>query len=115
MSTVYTALLFQLDAPAGSSAVFGPVPAGHRYVATDIVAWGNLDQYQTLIDDVELFFSDSGHNFRVWWLGPGTPANLESRRWQGRQVLNTGQFATFQNDDSHDWQIRVTGFDLLLP
>ncbi len=115
MSTVYTALLFQLDAPAGTSVAFGPVPAGHRYVVTDIVAWGNLDQFQPLRNDVNLQFSDSGHNFRVWWLGPGTPANFQSLHWTGRQVLNPGNFATLVNDDTNEWTVRVTGFDLTLP
>lgn len=115
MSRLYTSHLFNLSAAAGGSDFHGPVPDGHRLVVTDMRMRINGNQFQGLDNDINVQLSGMSANYWIWWIGAGCSYYADQPHWTGRQVIDQGNYITLVNQSRLSVQIRVTGFDLLLP
>lgn len=111
MSTVYTDLIWSAIISA-TGVTDGPVvPAGYRWVVTDINLWLSVTAYTISPGFSIRRFSDTTP---LWEITRNDACGNRAYHWTGRQVLEAGD-TIYVFNSLGTWQMSITGFKLKLP
>lgn len=111
MTSVYTVKLYSLPSTALGLNTSPAVPAGKRWVITDIYARSPGSLYTSTPGGLSVWSDDFANIFSAQ---RSEVCGARGYHWTGRQVLDVGDHITVAAG-SAGWSVRITGFELTLP
>ena len=111
MARVYSTQLAEVVGLGLGPTELGVVPAGNVWVVRHATATYAANTATPLGG----FTLQTGTNVALWVVGPLGVATVRPYDYSGRHVLVAGEGLYFVSDDSPNWEIIVSGYQLTLP